>query len=342
MKINLIPLFILLTVGFLMAGNSLADEVRLTNGDKLTGQVVRMEEEKLVLKTTYAGEIAIAWKEVASVMADDPVKVVLNDETALEGNTAPIESGKMKLDTGKLESPASFSLADVKAINPKPVKPVKIATRVNASMVNQRGNTIKDNYYFDGEFVARTKKNRYTLGAELANERAEGETTTENWLAYGNYSHFLDEKWYLYANTLMEHDKFKDLNLRSTLGVGGGYQIFETPLLNLSVSAGLAMVDENFDVAEDNDYPAGSWSVNYDQYFFEEFLQLFHVQTGYVSLENASDWFLKTRTGLRFPIYKGLTATLQYNYDWDNQPSADAKTEEDTKFLFLLGYQFKN
>ncbi len=51
----------MLTVGFFIAGNSLADEVRLKNGDKLTGQVVRMEEEKLVLKTTYAGEIAIAW-----------------------------------------------------------------------------------------------------------------------------------------------------------------------------------------------------------------------------------------------------------------------------------------
>ena len=61
MKINLTPLFIMLTVGFFIAGNSLADEVRLKNGDKLTGQVVRMEEEKLVLKTTYAGEIAIAW-----------------------------------------------------------------------------------------------------------------------------------------------------------------------------------------------------------------------------------------------------------------------------------------
>ena len=61
MKINLTPLFIMLTVGFFIAGNSLADEVRLINGDKLTGQVVRMEEEKLVLKTTYAGEITIAW-----------------------------------------------------------------------------------------------------------------------------------------------------------------------------------------------------------------------------------------------------------------------------------------
>lgn len=342
MKKNLTLLLIIISVAFLISGNSFADEVRLKNGDKLTGQVVKMEADKLILKTTYAGEIIINWQEVAAVMTDASVKVVLKDETALEGNTEDVEDGKMKLDTGKLEAPATFNLADVKAINPEPVKTVKITVRANASVTNERGNTQSDNYYLDGEFVARTKKNRYKIGGEFTNEKADGVTTSQNWVAYGNYSHFLNEKWYLFADTLSEHDEFKDLNLRSTLGAGAGYQFFETPLLNLSISVGLSMVDENFDLAEDNDYSAGQWSVNYDQYFFDKFVQFFHVNTGFISLEDANDWFLKTRTGLRFPLYKGLTATLQYNFDWDNQPSVAAETEEDTKFIFLLGYEFKN
>jgi putative salt-induced outer membrane protein YdiY len=342
MKKNLAILLIMITVAFLIAGNSLADEVRLKNGDRLTGQVIRMEAGKLILKTIYAGEISIVWQEVASLKTDGSVKVVLKDETALEGTTLAIENGKMMLETVKLEAPASFRMVDVRAINPLPVKPVKISTRVNASVTNERGNTKSDNYYFDGEFVARTKKNRYKIGSELNKEDSDGTTTSQNWLAYGNYSHFLSKKWYLYTDTLFEHDEFKDLDLRSTLGAGTGYQIFETSLLNLSISAGLAMVDENFDVAEDNDYAAGQWSVNYDQYFFKKFVQLFHIHTGFVSLEDTDDWFLKTRTGLRFPLYKGLTATLQYNFDYDNQPSVDAEKKEDTKFIFLLGYEFKN
>lgn len=334
--------FIMSTISFVFAGYSLADEVRLKNGDKLTGQVIRMEADKLILKTTYAGEITITWQEVVAVMTDTSVKVVLKDETALEGTTKAIEDGKMKLDTGKLETPASFSMADVKAINPVPVKTVKITARANASVTSERGNTKSENYYFDGEFVARTKKNRYKIGGELTKEKTDDITTSKNWLAYGNYSHFLSKKWYLYADTLSEHDEFKDLNLRSTLGAGGGYQIYETPMLNLSIAAGLAMVDENFDLAEDNNYSAGQWSVNYDQYFFDKFVQLFHTNTGFVSLEDSKDWFLKTRTGLRFPLYKGITATFQYNYDWNNQPSVGAETEEDTKFIFLLGYEFQN
>lgn len=338
MQKKLSLLLIMVTVAFLIAGNSLADEVRLKNGDKLTGQIVRMQEDKLILKTTYAGEINIAWQEVASIRTDDSVKFVLKDDTALEGTTEAIKDGKMKLDTGS----ASFSLADVKAINPEPVKPVKITARANVNITNERGNTDTDNFYFDGEFVARTEKNRYKVGGELKKEKADGITTSQNWLAHGNYNYFLNKKWYLYADTLFEHDEFKDLDLRSTLGAGVGYQFFETPLLNFSVSSGLSWVDENFDVAQDNDYPAGQWSVNYDQYFFDKFVQLFHSQSGYVSLEDANAWFIKTRTGLRFSLYQGFTATLQYNFDWDNQPSEDAETEEDMKVLFLLGYQFKN
>jgi len=342
MKKILTLLPIMITAVFLIAGNSLADEVRLKNGDRLTGRVIRMEAGKLILKTSYAGDISIVWQEVASIMTDGSMKVVLKDETALEGNPLAIEEGKMMLETGKLETPASFSLADVKAINPEPIKTVNITSRANVNITSERGNTDSDNYYFDGEFVARTKKNRYKIGGELSKEESDGTTTSQNWLTYGNYSHFLSKKWYLYADTLFEHDELKDLDLRSTLGAGAGYQVFETPLLNLSISAGLAKVDENFDVAEDDDYTAGQWSVNYDQYFFKKFVQLFHVSTGFVSFEDTNDWFYRTRTGLRFPVYKGLTATFQYNYDYDHQPSEDAEDKEDTKFIFLLGYEFKN
>jgi putative salt-induced outer membrane protein YdiY len=342
MKQHIALLLITVVISFLITQNSLADEVRLKNGDKLTGQIVRMQENKLILKTTYAGEITIIWKEVAGLRTDGSVNVVLHDGTRFKGTAEAIEDGKMTLEIAKLETPASFRMADVRAINPVPEKSVKIAGRANVNIVNQRGNTSSDNYYFNGDFMARTKKNRYEIGGELNHEESDGITTAQNWLAHGNYSHFLNEKWYVFTNTLFEHDEYKDLKLRSTLGAGAGYQIFETALLNLSVSTGLAGVDENFYVAKDNDYSAGQWSVNYDQYFFDKFVQLFHTNNGYISLKNASDWFVKTRTGLRFPLYKGLTATLQYNFDWDNQPSSDAQTREDTKFIFLLGYEFKN
>ena len=39
-----------------------ADEVMLKNGDRLSGDILKMGEGILVLKTTYAGEVKIDWR----------------------------------------------------------------------------------------------------------------------------------------------------------------------------------------------------------------------------------------------------------------------------------------
>jgi putative salt-induced outer membrane protein YdiY len=323
----------------IMAGYVRADEVRLKNGDHLTGEVVTMENDKLILKTSYAGEIKISWKEVASIQTDAPIAVILNDESALKGITQPADGGKMKLDTEKFD--ASFSLADVKSINPKPIPAVMIKANVNAGLDIERGNTETDKYYLDGDFVARTEKSRYSIGAEFTNEKADGVNTSDRWLAYGKYDYFLSDKWYLFASGLFENDEFKDLNLRSRLTAGAGYQFFETPITNLSLEAGLSYVNEDFIIAEDNDYPAGAWSLDYDRWFFDKILQFYHRHTGSISLEDSEDIFVKTRTGFRIPIYKGLNVGGQFRWDWDNNPSPGTKNN-DYRYLLTLGWYFDN
>jgi len=342
MKRHLITLFFVLPLFLLSVPTALADEVHLKNGDRISGKIIRMEEDKLVVKTDYAGEISVAWKQVASVKADEKIKVVLGDGTTLEGQTVEFEDGKMKLKTEKLEAPLSFDLADVEAINPKAKPPVRITARANVGIIQESGNTDTDNLRLDGSFVGRTDKSRFGVGGEINREKSDDEYTVKNWLAYANYDYFISQKWYWYVGTLLENDEFADLDLRSTIGTGIGYQVIETDMLNLSFSAGPAYVDENFILADDNSYAAGQWAINYDQYFFNKFLQLFHNQTGVVSLDDSSDWFIKTRQGARFPLYKGLTGTLQYNYDYDHNPSPEAKEKYDSKFMFLLGYEFRN
>jgi putative salt-induced outer membrane protein YdiY len=173
-------------------------------------------------------------------------------------------------------------------------------------------------------------------------EKSDGDKTVENWLAFGKYDYFLTQKWFLYVKTLFEHDEFADLDLRSTLGGGVGHQFFESDTVNLSVGAGPSWVNEDFIEDEDDDYSAGQWFIDYDQFFFNKFVQLFHRQIGFVKIAETDKWLVKTRQGLRFPIYKGFTTTLQYNYDYNNEPSADAEEKWDSKLMFLLGWQFEN
>jgi len=96
----------------------------------------------------------------------------------------------------------------------------------------------------------------------------------------------------LYGQLFLEHDKFADLDLRTTFGVGAGYQFFESDDLNLLIAAGPAWVNEDFIKAKHHDYAAGQWQVSYDQYFFKKFIQLFHRQTGLISLSSPDKWII--------------------------------------------------
>jgi putative salt-induced outer membrane protein YdiY len=319
-----------------------AHELHLSNGDVINGQLIRMEENKLIFKTAYAGEITVKWTDVVNLISDDPIKVILTDGTTLEGYSRKASANMMRLETEKLEAPSDFKLSEVAAINPEKKPDVKITARTNVGITQERGNTDTDSYRLDGEFVARTEKSRYTFAGELNVEEADGDKTVENWLAFGKYDYFLTQKWFLYAKTLFEHNEFADLDLRSTLGGGVGHQFFESDTVNLSVGAGPSWVNEDFIEAEDDDYSAGQWFIDYDQFFFNKFVQFFHRQVGFVKLAETGKWLVKTRQGLRFPIYKGFTTTLQYNYDYNNEPSPDAEEKWDSKLMFLLGLQFGN
>ena len=342
MKMPLHILLFVLVCVLLAVGPVMADQLHLENGDIITGKMIRMKNQKLVFKTDYAGEIKVDWEKIVKLVVEDSVKVVLKDGSILEGFTGETVQNTMTIKKEKTETPHQFKMAEVKAINPVVETAVKITTRANVGIAQERGNTDTDNSHLDGEFSARTKKNRFIVGGELNNEKESGITSSDNWKVYGKYNRFVTKQWFIYTFALFENDKFTDLDLRSTLGAGPGYQFFESDELNLFVGAGPGYVNEDFIVAEDKEFVAAQWVISYDQYFFDSIFQLFHNQNGYMQVDETSNWLIKTRQGIRFPIYKGFTTTFQYDYDYDNQPSEDAEKKWDSKIMFLLGYEFKN
>ena len=330
-----------LMVVLAFGSTALADTIHMKNGDRLTGTIIMMENNVLTFKTSYAGDIKIAWDEITHVETDTSVHVVLGDQTSAHGMVKTTSSGDLQLQSENLMEPLQFHTGHVTGINPPDIPPVKVTGRINAGVDIKRGNTDTDAYHIDGEVIARTEANRYTIGAEANREEESEQKTADNWLLYTGYDHFFSQKWFFYTNANFEQDDFKDLDLRTTVGAGAGHQFFETEEKNLSLRGGLAYVNEDYSVeSQDKDYTAGRWAVKYEQFFFERFIQLFHLHEGVVSLEDTEDIFIRTRTGVRLPLKKGFNTTLQYNWDWDNSPAPD-KDKVDERYLFTVGYTWE-
>jgi len=331
--------FLMLGIFATGVGPVKADEVQLKNGDRISGTIVRMENKVMTIKTSYAGGLSIKWEAIAAITTDSSVQIGLSDDTSARGAVFPAEEGKLGLKAEKVEEPWTFDIDDVEVINPPP--DYRWTLRLNAGVDIEKGNTDSEEYHLDTQFYVRTERSRYSIWAELDKEYKSNILSEDSTFSVLKYDHFLTKKWYGWLATLIETDEFKDLNLRTVVGAGPGYQFFESPLRNLGVETGPVYVNEDFDEGEDQGYGALSWRLEYDQYFWGNRVQFFHWQYGLWSLSDSEDVAIYTRTGLRIPLVKGLSATLQYNWDLDNVvPSGEETTDE--RFLFTLGWELGN
>ncbi|HEY5930586.1 MAG TPA: DUF481 domain-containing protein [Burkholderiales bacterium] len=332
---------LLLAAGFLAwAMNLHADQLTLVNGDRLTGTVVAKETEFLIFQTPHLGEQKVRWSEVTRIATEKEVKLFLNDGTMVRGRLETITDNKVVVHTGVEPPGAPVLLKDVVFINPSPDisgEGVKYLGRFNLGYSSSTGNTEIETLYAELEAIARTRNNRFTASGKTRRSTDHETESESNWLAGIKWDHFLTRKWYTYANTNFENDQFKDIELRSTVGGGTGYQFFETDRTNLSLEGGLTYVNTSFIVAPDEQYPAVRWALKFDHFLFKSRTQFFHVNEAYAAIDNSENAFLRSQTGLRFPLVYQVTGTLQYNYDWERAP-APGRVPTDKVVLFTLGY----
>jgi putative salt-induced outer membrane protein YdiY len=331
----------LLGIAFvLVVTTARADEVHLKNGNQLSGKLGSLVDGKLELETDYAGKLTIDWGQIERISTDQPLTVVLNDGSMLTGTLRPsTAAGPMELSTSALADPKRIEYASVKALNP-PVEPaIKLSGRVNVGLNKASGNTDSESGHADAEMVARSEKHRFTVGGTYNREEDNNRKTVDNGTGYMKHDYFPTQKIYWYVNGMLETDEFKDINLRTTVGTGLGYQIFEGELMNLSVEAGPSYVNTDYDKEEDEDSAAGRWAVKFDRFFFEKLFQYYFSNEGFISASDTNNVFMYTKTGLRFPLRSGFSVSAGFEWDWDNEPAEDTD-KSDYRYILSFGYGF--
>jgi putative salt-induced outer membrane protein YdiY len=211
--------------------------------------------------------------------------------------------------------------------------------RINVGANGTRGNSRTDNLRIEGEAVARQQANRWTIAGVYDRGKDSGNVTRHNSLFTGKYDLFIDPRWYGYALATTEEDEFRDINRRNTIGAGIGHQLIDTERTHLSLEGGLNYVRTDFEVDDDESYPALRWAVKYDQRLFGTEMQLFHNHEILADTTNFKRTFIRSQTGLRLPLLRRLTATAQLNADYDNAP-APGKAKSDRVYLLTLGYHW--
>jgi putative salt-induced outer membrane protein YdiY len=316
-----------------------ADEVRLRNGDRLSGEIVKMEDELLSLKTSYGGEttvLTILWEEVEHLQSDRPMKVLLHGEPGRSVLEFFSGGGKM-VTVMEVGAGTGLSLKDIRAIN---LDPIYYRGNVSIGGNNTQGNTQTKAINSAARLTVRAHRQRLNLEAKYNYGEAGDTVTARNSLGSAKYDFFLSKQVFLNASGLLEKDTFQRLNLRMTFGAGAGYQFLESRRKTLSAEIGLAYVNEHFTTTESHQTPSAHWGLKYDHAVLPERLSVFHKHDGYYDLAAGNAMRVLADQGVRVVVYQQLFLNMEYDLRFNSQP-APGRKKLDEAYIFGLGYQFE-
>ena len=320
----------------LMACGARADEVTLVNGDKLTGTVVKVEEGKLTLKTEYAGAIEIQVDKIKRIVTDNPAEVHLVGGEVLKGKIKTTEEGKLAVEPSPEREAATVEWNKVAAINPPPKPPAKLTGNISLGGAYQTGNTDRRSFSAAADASIRGERDRFGVRFIFNYADEKEEVTTRNLYGALKYDYFFTKKIYGYLGLEMLKDRFKDLNLRTIIGPGVGYQVWEDPIKFLLFEAGIAYYSEDRRIAEDDSWVAARLAGSF-RYTLSKYLTFSDRLEVYPSLANANDFTLRNEAAILSPIGAGWSLKLANILEYDNDPP---RSVSKTDMTWILGLQY--
>jgi len=222
------------------------------------------------------------------------------------------------------------------AINPPPVNQWSGAIVVAGNY--QTGNTDRSALRLGADAVRRSDQDRFSMRF-LYDISIEKDLLSSRSI-YGalKYDYFFTKKLYGYLGVELLNDKFKDLNLRTVVGPGLGYQIWDQPSKALAVEAGLSYFSEDYKIGKDKSWITARLAANYrhkitDTIMFTNNLIL------YPSLENISDFSLRNEAAIATSLGSGWSLKLANILEFNNAPANGTKNT-DSNFMIGLQYAF--
>ena len=315
------------------AGPALADEVILESGDKLTGTVVKVEGGKLTLKTDYAGAIEIPVEKIKSLVTDQPAEIKMESGEVLKGKLKTSEEGKLAVEPGPGRELATVDWGKVVAVNPPPRK---LTGNFTVGGTSQSGNTDRASASVGAEASIKSDNDRFSLRFLFNYGQDKGQETVNNTYLSLKYDYFFTKKFYgLLALELLK-DRFVDLNLRTIVGPGVGYQVWDDPTKFLLFEAGVTYFSEDHINNPHKDWAAARLAGNFRYRFFKiiTFADLIEI---YPNLSHGGEYTLRNEASLISPLGAAWSLKLSNIWRRDSDPAPGIQKDDLT---YILGLQY--
>ena len=311
----------------------------LTDGSRLIGQVQKLYDGKLTLKTESVGDLAIDASKVQGISTETPLTVQMKTGERVIGilEYTP-QTGQRIL--AEVPGTMALKLSDVTAAwPPDQVSPevaalqIRLAKaespwslRLEGGVDGQTGNSERVALNGRAEVRRTTERERLLLYSQVRFAHENGEDTVREVLGGINLEADINKKWFAFAKLELEYDKFENLDMRTTATAGLGYFAIREPDQELKFRGGIGYQHESFRDGGSDDQAVAELGMDYRKEL-APWLLFNHATTYYPTFDDIGDYRIVMENAGEIPLGTGknwkLKLGVRNHYNSEPQTGVD-------------------
>jgi putative salt-induced outer membrane protein YdiY len=219
------------------------DVVITTTGDRLVGEIKGVVKDVLTFETAYSdSDFKIKWEKIASIESDRQFLVETFDGKRVSGSLKADPAQK----TAVQIADTSVKLPDVSAVQPfERTFWARFDTGLDFGYSMTRTNSAKQ-LSLGTNLSYRDDHHVDVLFANVFRNAQENAPETQRWDLGNDFRRFLGTRWYVNTTQDFLNSEEQGLDLRTTIGGGGGRYLMRSSAQHLALGGGLAWTNEHY------------------------------------------------------------------------------------------------
>ena len=317
------------------------DIIIFNNGDRLTGELKSLQRGRLNLNTDATGTIAIEWDKIARVISNQNVQVETSSGARYFGHLIQTEkTGRVVVETEDgVQILDSARVIVMTPIENQGLSALDVDLTVGYNFA-KAGGVKQGTISIDADY--RTVKRILSIKASTVTNDSESQEASERKNFSFTYKRLRRNRWYVNGNLNLDQNDELGLNLRTSVGGGGGRFLIQSSTMLLGLEAGLQVSRENL-VAEPEDVDSveAKFAVDWDWFLFDS--PELDWSTQFEMFPNLSELGrvrANLDTSLKWELINDLKWGISIYSSYDNQPQSKEGATSDYGINTTLTYEF--
>jgi len=332
----------LLLVCTLPAHAEKSDVIILKNGDKLTGEIRKLDRGKLKFSTDDMETIQIQWNSIEKIKSKNRFEVEIDTGKKFIGSLQEVPGkGKMRVAGDKEKN--TLEMASVVRISPFEQRTLsRIKGSLSVGFTFARANRVTQ-WSLGADLTIRTPKRQIGLKAEsFFSDQENVESTTRNSLGF-QYLKFFRTKWSYILMSQMQENEELGLNLRLLIGGGAGHNLIRNNRTIFSLLVGMVGTRETFSDSESSEFNLEALGgMEFSTFKYQGFDTDITVSLViYPSLTPAGRVRIEFNGGFKFEIFKDVFLGFNVFDHYDSKPPVESAEKNDYGVMTSIGWSFK-